>query len=238
MNGENERLTFDTAADAVAAAFVRNAGHSRTEVTPGLLTDAIRQFFDLCAKLDRDHGRGGRLPYDDVNEISANAINCVSDLALWAVRLGLDGEHHAIENAALDFAQWAIRHDGKLTTLEPVVNALAWRANTTHHPDDLTVLFYVARELVAHAAPQTRNSFEATDAAHPWRVLNFNLAIIATRTQNQELMDAAFDLLEQNLPDACAGFYEEGLRQAEKKVYEPHVRELMRRRFAKWTTKH
>lgn len=238
MNEENERLAFDAAADAVAAAFARNAGHPRSEVTPGLLIDAIRQFLDICAKLDRDHGRGGRLPYDDVNEIAANAISCVSDLALWAVRLGLDAEHHAIEDAALGFAKWAIRHDGELATLEPVVNALARRANTTHNPDDLTALYYVAREIVAHAAPQTRNGFETADAAHPWRVLNVNLAIIATRTQDPELMNGAFDLLEQNLPDECGAFYEEGVRQAEKKVYEPRVREIMRRRFAKWTTKH
>jgi hypothetical protein len=234
----NERLTFDAATEAVAAAFAASAVPPRTEVTPPLLADAIRQFFDVCAKFDRDHGQGGRLPYDDVNEIAANAINCISDLALWAARLGLDSEHHVIENAALEFARWAIRHDGELTTLEPVVNALAWRANTTHDPADLTVLFYVAREIAAHAAPQTRNGVDTAEVRHPWRILNFNVAIIATRTQNPELMDAAFDLLEQNLPGECAAFYEEGVRQAEKEVYGPHVRDIIRRRFAKWTTKH
>jgi hypothetical protein len=79
---------------------------------------------------------------------------------------------------------------------------------------------------------------QADSPAQPWRILNFNCAIIATRTQQPELMNTAFDLLEQNLPLECAAFYEEGVRQAEKQVYAQHVRDIMRGRFAKWTTRH
>jgi hypothetical protein len=40
-------------------------------------------------------------------------------------------------------------------------------------------------------------------ALQPWLTLHFNCAIIATRTQQPELMNAAFDLLETHLPQHC-----------------------------------
>lgn len=113
----------------------------------------------------------------------------------------------------------------------------ARRANAVHEPVKLVPLCLLAREMIVHVSAQARDNLSRA-ADSPWRILNFNYAIIATRSQEPELMNAAYDLLERNLPGDCSAFFEEGVRQAEKKVYDPHVREIVRQRLAKWTVRH
>jgi len=234
MTHPTPRQTFENAARSVTESFQRAGPFPDQEVTPPLLVEAITQCLDITSR----NGNAGTLSPEDVGKIGTHALECVSDLALWAHQLGLETERDAIENLAIDFAQWIAGNDGAISVLEPVVNALARRANTNHTPETLTELLHLARELVAHADPRLANSLESANPDQPWRILNFNLAIIATRTQKPELMNTAYDLLEQNLPHECAAFYEEGVHQAQKKVYEPHVHEILRQRLAKWTTRH
>jgi hypothetical protein len=66
-------------------------------------------------------------------------------------------------------------------------------------------------------------------------ILHFNCAIIATRTQQPDLMTAAYDLLESHIPEHCRSFYAEGVRESSKPAYGPQVGALMRERLAKWT---
>ncbi|MFN7088058.1 MAG: hypothetical protein ACK4N4_15725 [Burkholderiales bacterium] len=229
MTPSASRHAFEAAARSVAEAFSRAGPFPGQEVTPPLLIAAITQCLDIVAG---DDGSAGVLPAEDIGEIGTHALECVSDLALWAYQLGLEAERAEIENLALDFGLWIARNGGVIAVIEPVVNALARRANSSASAAALTELAGIARELVDHADPASAASGE------PWHILNFNLAIIATRTQKPELMHAAYDLLERNLPRECAAFYEEGLRQAGKEVYGPQVREIMRERFTKWTTRH
>jgi len=116
-----------------------------------------------------------------------------------------------------------------------VVNALARRANAVHDPAALVPLCVLAREIARSVAQSTRND---ASAAEPWRILNFNYAIVATRTQRPDLMAEAYDSLEANLPDACPAFFAEGVRESQKPAYGDPVRAALRERHAKWTVKH
>jgi hypothetical protein len=243
MNRDSRRA-FARAAQSVAEAFNRAGPFPDQEVTPPLLIEAITQCMDIAAHdaataaVPADAPETAALEPAEAEEIGTHALECISDLSLWAYQLGLEKERDTIEDLAFDFARWIVRHDGTIGVLEPVVNTLARRANSVHDPEALALLGNTARELLEHVAPQLRNGAGAADPAAPWRILNLNCAIIATRSQQPDLMQAAYDLLEQNLPHDCAAFYEEGVRQSEKQVYAQHVRDIMRGRFAKWTTRH
>lgn len=243
MNRDSRRA-FARAAQSVAEAFNRAGPFPDQEVTPPLLIDAIAQCLDIAARnaaaeaTPAAEAETAAPDPAEIEEIGTHALECISDLSLWAYQLGLENERDTIEDLAFDFARWIARHDGAISVLEPVVNTLARRANSTHDPAALALLGNAAREVLEHVAPQLRNGADAADPAAPWRILNFNCAIVATRSQQPGLMQAAYDLLEQNLPHDCAAFYEEGVRQAEKQVYAQHVRDIMRERFAKWTTRH
>ena len=238
------RRAFARAAQSVSEAFHRAGPFPDQEVTPPLLIDAITQCIDIAVRdaateaASADETENTALEPVAVEEIGTHALECISDLSLWAYQLGLETERDAIEDLAFYFARWIARHDGAISVLEPVVNTLARRANSARDPAALASLSHAAREVLEHVTPQLRNGAAATDPTAPWRILNLNCAIVATRSQQPEIMQAAYDLLEQNLPHDCAAFYEEGLRQAEKQVYAQHVRDIVRARFAKWTTRH
>lgn len=228
------RRAFDQAAGALTAMFEKSGPFPGQEVTPPLLADAVRQCLDVAQRVD---DTDDDMSSEEVDELGTHALECLSDLGLWAYQLKLDRERAVIEDLALDMAQWITRHEGRISVLEPVVNAIARQANAMRDPADLVTLFERARDVIAGATPDFDGATD-TDAMQPWLTLHFNCAIIATRTQQAGLMNAAYDLLEAHLPQHCATFYEEGVRESEKATYGEHVRRMMRERLAAWTTRH
>jgi len=228
------RRAFDQAAANLIAEFERAGPFPGQEVTPPLLADAIRQCLDVCQRVDADEEE---LPLEEVDELGTHGLECLSDLGLWAWQLKLDEVRAAIEDLALDMAQWIVSHGGQVAVLEPVVNALARQANATQDTAALQSLYDRACGVIAHAAPGIAAGADLA-AVQPWLTLHFNCAIIATRTQQPELMNAAYDLLESHLPEHCRAFYAEGVRESQKAVYASHVGEMMRERLAKWTARH
>lgn len=235
MNRTTRRV-FEQAAVALNAAFEQAGPFPDQEATPPLLADEIRKCLEICQQMDTaEDAADNPLPPGEVDELGTHALECLSDLGLWAWQLKLDDVRATIENIALDVAQWIAQYGGRIDVLEPVVNALTRQANTAQDPAALAALFDRACSILSCTAPELD---DATDAAilQPWLALHFNTAIIATRTQQPGLMNAAYDLLESRLPRHCAAFYEEGLRESAKTAYGDPVREIMRERLAKWTS--
>jgi len=225
------RRAFDQAAESLNSVFIQKGPFPGQEVTPPLLADAVRQCLDVFQKLD---AANETLPLEEVDELSTQTLECLSDLGLWSYQLKLDSARVVFEDLALDAAHWIITHGGHITVLEPVVNALARQANAASDVDTLGRLYDRACGIIAYAAPGLGKTTDSA-ALQAWLTLHFNCAIIATRTQQPERMTAAYDMLETHLPQHCAAFYEEGVRESRKTVYGDHVREMMRERLAKWT---
>lgn len=228
------RRAFEQAAGALITAFETSGPFPGQEVTPPLLADAVRQCLDICQRVDETEDV---MPLEEVDEIGTHALESISDLGLWAYQLQLDDVRIVVEDLALEMAGWIARHGGQIAVLEPVVNALARQANAARDPGALSPLFDQGCSIIACAAPGIADTTDMT-ALQPWLTLHFNCAIIATRTQQPDLMNTAYDLLENHLPQHCAAFYEEGLRESQKPAYANHVREMMRERHTKWTPWH
>ena len=225
------RRAFDQAVSDLTTEFERAGPFPGQEVTPPVLADAVRECLEICRQIDSDEHEP---PLEEIDELSTHALEYLSDLGLWAWQLKLDGARAAIEDLALELSQWIVTHGGQITVLEPVVNALARQANATQDRAALRKLFERACGIIAQAAPDSVASGDMA-ALQPWLTLHFNCAIIATRTQQPELMNAAYDLLESHLPEHCAAFFAEGVRESEKPAYGAQVGEMMRERLAKWT---
>lgn len=213
------------------------------EVSPPQLSDALRQLFQAFEILDRkqgDQGRGvlGALPYDDPSELSEHGLHIAADLAQWAERLALPQAKHEFEKIAVGIALWAVRHGGEIRELETVVNGFAASANSASSAETLRALFRAMQGVLEHTAATIKADLDQANPGRPWRVLNFNFAIVATRTQDAQLMHQAFDMLGRNLPQDAPAFFEEGLKQSDKPVYGPVVKTLMQEYFARWTVRH
>ena len=72
---------------------------------------------------------------------------------------------------------------------------------------------------------------DKSDDRRPWRILQLNRAIVATRSYNIELMSRVFDDLIQGLPGDAKDFFREGMRQMQVVQYPARVRAVMTHYF-------
>jgi hypothetical protein len=232
------RNTFEEASKIIQTTFEQSGIQSGSQVTPDQLIEAVTQFLFVFDKLDAENGENGAILFDDVNQLGDHAIGFLMDLAYWADRLRLPKSKMDVEKTALGVAHWLLRHDGELRTLEPLVNSLAASANLTQDNATLKAMAQVMGDILEHAAPSIKADLEKNDPTRPWRILNFNYAIVATRTQDTDLMAKAFDTLGRNLPEDCPEFFEQGLQQAQKANYAAPVQAMLQEHFNRWATKH
>jgi len=229
---------FNQASGAVQIAFDNTSGLSGDSAPPSQLIDVINQFFIIYEKLGSQPGQNSLFSKDNISQIGDQAISCLIELGNWAERLNLLTEQAMLEEIALTAAHWVIKHQGEIRNLEVIVNLLAAKANQTSDKTILSALFHVINDVIDSAATEFKDDLDKSDPSRPWRMLNFNFAIVATRTGSKELMAKAFDTLGRNLPEDCPQFFEEGLRQSQKEVYGPEIKTIMVEYFKKWTTLH
>jgi hypothetical protein len=204
---------------------------------PGLEVrlDRTRRGLDTLLALDRQVGGQGRLSLEGTEELVAALLADLAHVEAQAVRDGdaaLAGEY---ADFVLGVALWAIRHDVPIAAPEPVVNALAIRANAARSKSELSAVVGLMQGVATHVAPRLAPDLERSNPERPWRLLHANLAIAAIRTEDPAIIDFAFDALDAALPDERAGFYAEALALALAPGIAPAVRERIEARHLKWT---
>ncbi len=237
---EIKKIGFGDEGQAATAALLARLPAFRDRAlaaSPELATplDRTRRGLDTLQALDRQHGGTGRIAVEGVGEL-VTAI--LSDLA--RVEAAATGAPEPLLLAdASDFligvALWALRHQAAIDPVEPVVNALAHRANAARSKPELAAVFGLMQGIVAHVAPRLAPDLERSNPERPWRILHANLAITAIRTEDAAMMDHAFDALDEALPDERSGFYGEALARALSPGVSPRVRERIEARHLKWT---
>lgn len=232
------KAAFNQASAVIDFTYSNNNTPTSDANSPAQLIEAVDQFFVIHEKLGDSPERNHAFSKNSISQIGEQTISSLDELCMWAARLGLPKEKALLEEITLAVAHWVIKHRGEIRDLEPVVNLLAAKANSTSDKSILTSLFHVINDVVEHASPELKSDPDKADPSRPWRMLNFNFAIVATRTMSLELMRQAFDTLERNLPEDCPQFFEEGLRQSEKTVYGPEIKTMMAEYFKKWATLH
>ncbi len=226
---------FHAAAAQIRSAYSRRAPVINDQVTPIQLIEALEQFLAVASNLDREEGETGPILKDDTDQLGDYGLSLFSDLATWAQQLGLADALQEIHKVVLACADWIIRHQGRIRTLEPIVNALADMANRVTEPALLEHMADFMGEILHACDPFIRQDLEKTNSGRPWRLLHLNRGIVATRSHNPEVMAAVFDELVQDLPEDAPGFFAQGMQQMDALDYPEHVRKVMAHYFATWT---
>ncbi len=130
---------------------------------------------------------------------------------------------------AIGLALWIGDHGGKINEPQALVDTMAELANQTTEPDDLTEMFHVLSKLINACSLTIKQDMDKSNMGRPWRVLNLNRCIVATRTQDTELMELAFSDLVTNLPEDAPNFFSQGINQVAQENYSDEVREVMQR---------
>jgi hypothetical protein len=207
---------------------------------PGLAPrmEELRRGIAAIEAIDRRFGGTGPLALEDTEDLVSAMLTDLAHVDLESARAG---NELICDNAAqyiLGIALWAVRHEVNLDVVEPVVNALARKANTARTKQELAAVFGLMQGIAAHVAPRLAADLERSNPERPWRILHVNFAITAIRTEDPALMDHAFDALDAALPDERSGFYAQALALALSPGIAPAVRERIEARALKWTPGH
>lgn len=225
---------FKRAAAEIESAYRARALRVSEQISPRQLREALAQFFAIIGNLDKEEGATGPILSDDVNQLGEYGLSLLTDLAAWAAQLGLDQARKDVLAASLAAADWLMRHEGRIRSLEPVVNALADTANRTSDPQELTRMAAFMGAVAQACSEYLKQDLEKTNPGRPWRLLHLNRGIVATRSHDPALMQQVFDELVRCLPDDAPAFFEQGMEQMVALDYPAPVREVMSRYHAHW----
>jgi hypothetical protein len=93
--------------------------------------------------------------------------------------------------------------------------------------DALIKLHKIAEKITNSTDKMIKTDINKSEPGHPWRILNLNHGIIATRTHNIDIMNTVFEQLLQRLPDDAANFFADGMKQMVIIGYPEHVKHVM-----------
>jgi len=236
---------FRSAAEAVTEAYA-DSGDSLhtpaglTDSNPSLLIEATERLLVILHGLpvngiaQNPQSAPDLSETRDIHALGEYGIRLLSDLAQWTKALQLAGPYRELRQTLFALALWIGERGGELSNLEPLVDALAFLANSIHAPKELEQLFLDATRILESVSPAIAQDLDRSNPGRPWRVLLLNQAIIATRSHQPQLMEQAFTTLVETLPEDAAGFFREGMEQMEALNYPPPVRKVMERYFELW----
>jgi len=191
--------------------------------------DAFRQNIQIMQRLDSDAKNNNQheISVAEVTEIADFALNLLDEVANACAARGLQNEMVQVHRLSLPIIIWLKQYEGALKKLDIVVNAIASYANTLQDAESLQALCVLIGKVVDVTDVLIKQDLEANNAMRPWRVLNLNWGIVATRTHNIELMEQVFDQLINNIPDDVQQFFNEGMQQMDIVGYPKPVRNVM-----------
>lgn len=222
-----------------------DAGHDQTSQkelnSPHQLLAAMEQAIDVMARADADSvvqinmsaESMGMLEEKDISKIGQYALD-ILEATVAFVQNKTGEQNRELLSLSLPVSLWIARHGGKLSQIDMLVNSLAGYANEITEPHMLADLAGVIKEVVDACDSEIRRDVEQTNMMRPWRILNLNYGIVATRSHNPELIEQAYDSLVKNLPQDARQFFKEGMQQMDIIGYPDEVREVVERYNNMW----
>lgn len=202
------------------------------------LTAIVADFLEVSERLDAEYGADATLPLESLDEAADEALRAATELEGWLDRFDRTDLRINLQAVMLGIGLWAMRHSLTIFAVEPLVNALATRANEATSKQETAAAYALMQGFIAHFAPQLGADLERSNPERPWRMLNLNFAITAIRTGDAALMRFAFDTLNKHLPDERAGFYREASTLASQPGFPAETRSLIEAEYARWTPRH
>jgi hypothetical protein len=209
---------------------------SAAEETPEQLLAGMEQAIDVMERADADvAARQGEKVLSDaeVTEIGEFALGLLEAI-VERVENASGHQNRELTRLAIPISLWITRQGGHISKLELVVNSLAAWANELQDTVQIADLARVIREIIDAASDEIRQDIEQSNPMRPWRIINLNYGIVATRSQDPVLMDQAFAQLVDNLPQDARAFFREGMQQMDIVGYPDEVREVVERYDRMW----
>lgn len=203
-------------------------------ITPEKLLGSLEQFFKITKSIDAHIDRAADADVDqNMQNLGDHGLRLLNELKEYCTKLNCFDEEAIFEGLSIPVSLWAAAHQLKLSELDTVVDALSHIANQTHDTQELSILVDMMEMIINAVSPQIRQDLDKSNPGRPWRILNINHSIVATRTHDTKIMEAVFEQLTFRLPEEAAGFFAEGMEQMDIVGYPDHVRRVMEHYYHK-----
>jgi len=222
--------------------YIEDSEQARQDVnSPQNLLAAMDQAIDVMARADADSAvqtdmtaeSMGLLEEKDISKIGQYTLDLLEAMVAH-VQDKTGEQNRELIRLSVPVSLWVARHGGKLSQIDMLVNSLAGYANELTEPHTLADLAKVIKEVVDACDNDIRRDIEQSNMMRPWRVLNLNYGIVATRSHQPELIQQAYDALIKNLPQDARQFFKEGMQQMDMIGYPDEVREVVERYNNMW----
>lgn len=224
QNTQSMMLSLQASSDASAA-----SGLDMIRAMQATIDIMMRQ------QSDRKSNSPGVLSHEELSEIGDYALSLLEQLSIVAANMGMQDTMIALQRLSLPVSYWLIQQGGEITKLDIVVNALSGLANSITDASELERLSRFIAQIIEHTSSDIRQDIEQTNPMRPWRIINLNWGIVATRSHNAELMDKVFEQLVKNIPVDARAFFAEGMQQMDIVGYPEHVRTVMEKYSKQWS---
>ena len=204
------------------------------ESGPLALASALSDFFQIAAALESGQGY---METDEITEFGSYGLDLLDRLDFLVRKLEIMDQRDTVFRTIPSLAAWLVRHDATIDNLQGTADGFARLVNGLSEPRDLAEICRQMEEVIEAASEQLQMDEDRTNEWRPWRIINLNSGIAATRSLDPELMESTFDKIGRRLPYDMPGFFADGKRQMiGQNVPEP-VSEVMNRFADKWTAK-
>ena len=224
------------------AEYIEDTDQDEQDVnSPRALLTAMDQAIDVMARADADSAvqndmsaeSMGLLEEKDISKIGQYTLDLLEGMVAY-VQNKTGEQNRELIRLSVPVSLWVARHGGKLSQIDMLVNSLAGYANELTEPHMLADLAAVIKEVINACDNEIRRDIDQTNMMRPWRVLNLNYGIVATRSHQPELIEHAYDALIENLPQDARQFFKEGKQQMDLIGYPEEVREVVERYNNMW----
>lgn len=230
---ENEAIS-DLALDVTQAVIARaeEAGAvMEDESGPIALARALSDFFQIAGALEVG---AARLEQDDLQEFCAYGLDLLDRLAFLVRKVEIMDKRETVARLFASMGVWVARRGVTIDNLEGTADGFGMIVNGTSATADLAALCALMEEVIDAASVRLQLDEDRGDAWRPWRVINLNAGIAATRSLDPALMERTFEKLGRRLPDDMPGFLADGMRQSAFQNVPEAVKDVMRRYIEKW----
>lgn len=198
---------------------------------PVALAAAMSDFFDIAGGIDES---GQQPPEEAMTELADFTMDLFDRLAslLWH----LDIHQHRDDMAALfiSVTVWFARHNARLNNLKATADSFAILVNAENDEGKLAQLTGFIDEILESTSDTIQKDEDRSDPWRPWRVLNLNSGVAATRSLDAALMQEIFEKMEKRLAYELPGFFSDGKKQIDAQDVPQEVKDTMDKFAKKW----
>lgn len=198
---------------------------------PVPLASALSDFFQMAAGIEQ---QDASVEAETISEFGYYGLDLLDRLSFQLRQLDIHDQRDNLAKIFASLSIWLARRGAVIDNLKGTADAFASLINGQQDEAELAALCLAVEEVLETAPLEIKLDEDRSDPWRPWRVLNLNCGIAATRALDPDLMRKVFEELGRRLPYDVGGFFADGKRQMDTQNVPDAVREVMTEFSNRW----